>query len=202
MHTGKRLLSVNQVCYFGHHVDDCPKHYVGTQAITTTQGCVLPLSYCRALCRIAIRKPTKKELASYVPEELTNPMEWNPTLEYDSDTPLEHHLASANTLLPVPTGEGVQFLKLLIKKITIPIQSTPSHQARHADSVAKKQCKHSKMFKRNHLTWTMFKNVLVGSPYHCVKRHWKPPHSMLKIIFVYHCRITTKPNSQHSIVSI
>ena len=33
-------------------------------------------------------------------------MEWKPTLEYDSDTPLDHSLASVNTLLPVPTGEG------------------------------------------------------------------------------------------------
>ena len=66
------------------------------------QGHVLLLSYCRALCRIALRKTTKKELASYVPEELTNPMEWKPTLEYDSDTPLDHNLASVNTLSPVP----------------------------------------------------------------------------------------------------
>ena len=106
MNTGKTLLSVNQVCHFGHIIDDCPKRYGGTQAITTTQGRVLPLSYRRALCRIAMRKPTKKELASYGPKELTNPMEWNPTLEYDSDTTLDHHLASANTLLPVPIGEG------------------------------------------------------------------------------------------------
>ena len=76
MQTGKTLLSFHQVCHFGHVVDDCPCKYGGKQAITTTQGHVLPLSYCRALCRIALRKPTKKELASYVPEELTNPMEW------------------------------------------------------------------------------------------------------------------------------
>ena len=80
MQTGKTLLSVNQIRHFGHIVDDCPKCYGRKQSIATTQGHILPLSYCRALCRIALRKPTKKELTSYIPEELTNPMEWKPTL--------------------------------------------------------------------------------------------------------------------------
>ena len=96
----------NVLSHFGHAVDDCPRCYGGTQAITTTHGRTLPLSYCSALCRITLRKPTKKELDSYIPKELTNPMPWNPTLEYDSDPSLDHNLASVNMLLPIPTGEG------------------------------------------------------------------------------------------------
>ena len=142
MQTGKTLLSVNQVRHFGHVVDDCPRKYGGKQAITTTQGHVLPLSYCGALCRIALRKPTRKELASIVPQELTDPMEWKPMLEYDSDASIDHSLANVNQLSPVHTGEGVLLLKLKMLKISTKI-TLPSQKTRLVVSVARKHNKKS-----------------------------------------------------------
>ena len=168
---------------------------------------MLPLSYCRALCRIAFRKPTKKELASYVPEELTNPMEWKPTLEYDSDTLLENNLASFNTLLPVPTGEGVLLLKTKKKhKKNKKKPLFPSQKARHNNFVARKQPtrlhKSSKMSRKNLLIWNMSANALVGNLLKYVRKHSKLPHNMPRTIFVCPCMSTTKHNFQLLIASV
>lgn len=96
MQTGKTLLSINQVCHFDHVVDDCPCCYRGKQAIIITYGQILLLSYHRALCRIALQKPTKKELESYIPEELTNP--WSGSLHWNMI-----QILPLNTILPVST---------------------------------------------------------------------------------------------------
>ena len=143
MHAGKTLLSVNQVRHFGHAVHDCPWRYGGEQAIVTHHGLRLPLSYHNALCKIALRKPTKQELESYVPVELTNPVDWHPELEFDSDADVDHSLAAVNMAFHVSAGEGGSSVQANESSSTPPLTRKQAKQQaqKEARKLRRKQIK-------------------------------------------------------------
>jgi hypothetical protein len=74
------LINVNQICAYGHIVDDCPQQYNSnsSHSVRTQCGMEMPLKMRGVISYLPVRKPTNDEITNSPRLIMTSDMPWDP----------------------------------------------------------------------------------------------------------------------------